>query len=129
VSKPGNGQAKSGTYLLAFDLQDEAEWRAWSVTQSLAAERKLKRTLLGFLLALDEVRRQTSKDYGVEEMMARFVASLVVDGSASRASTPISRVGDFAEDAPLIIGTANHADPNEAREQLALSMGNLFDDD
>lgn len=129
MSKPGNGQAKSGTYLLAFDLNDETEHRAWTMTQALAAERKLKRTLLGFLLALDEVQRLTHRDYGVEDMMARFVASLVTDGNINPARPPALSLGDFSDDAPLIIGTANHANPDEARNQLAMGMGDLFSDD
>ena len=127
MRKSGNGQAKGSSYLLSFDLDDEAERRAWKVMQSLASERKLKRTLLGFLLALDEIQLRSGKVQSVEEMMGRFITSIIMGGSAGQ-SAPALSIGDYAEDAPLIIGSVNHADPEQARDQLALGMGSLFDD-
>ena len=50
--KPPNGQAQSGSYLLVFDLDDEAQAKAWSVAQQLTSQRKLKHVLVGMLLAI-----------------------------------------------------------------------------
>ena len=127
--KSKNGQAKSLGYLLTFDDKDEAELRAWKMCQQLASQRQLKRTLLGFLLALDDVRRYTQRDYSVEEMMSRFVSSMIIDPSSARLTRPLF-IGDLSEEAPpLIVGSAHHIDPEEARQQLALDVGDLFGDD
>jgi hypothetical protein len=127
--KSKNGQAKSLGYLLTFDEKDEAELRAWRMCQQLASQRQLKRTLLGFLLALDDIRRYTQRDTSVEEMMARFVSSMIMDPVGIRPSQPLP-IGDLSEEAPpLIVGSAHHADPDQARQQLALDVGDLFGDD
>ena len=86
--KSKNGRAKSLGYLLTFDDKDEAELRAWKMCQQLASQRQLKRTLLGFLLALDDVRRYTQRDYSVEEMMSRFVSSMIIDPNSARLTRP-----------------------------------------
>jgi len=62
--KPPNGQAQSGSYLLVFDLDDEAQAKAWEVAQQLASQRKLKHVLVGLLLAVHTVQEQTGKEIG-----------------------------------------------------------------
>jgi len=128
VSRSKNGEAQTPSYLLVFDLSDDMEQRAWAVLQTLAAQRRSKRTLMGFLLALDEIRKRTGTDYSVDDMLARFISSMVTGGpTRGYLQLPSS---DLSEDAPsVIIGTADHADPDEVRDELALSMGDLFGDD
>jgi hypothetical protein len=93
--------------------------------QRLAAQRRAKPVLLGFLLALSEIEARTNQRYSVEDMMAMFVASVVSGqrGSVIPASFPLDEVPS------IIVGTADHADPDEVRDELALGMGDLFGDD
>jgi len=128
VSRSKNGEAQTPSYLLVFDLSDDMEQRAWAVLQTLAAQRRSKRTLMGFLLALGEIRKRTGTDYSVDDMLARFISSMVA-GNQTRGYVQLPS-SDLSEDAPsIIVGTADHADPNEIRDELALSMGDLFGDD
>src|SRR5258708_30227836 len=76
-SRAPNGQARNPSYLLTFDPDDEAEQRAWSVMQRLAAQRRAKPVLIGFLMALSEIESRTNQRYSVEDMMAMFVTSVV----------------------------------------------------
>ena len=127
-----NGEGEAGSYLLVFDRTKDAEERAWQMTRKLAAQRRLKHTLLGFLLALDEIRERTGKDHSVEEMMASFISSMSMDRqqNSAYAQPSLPPLGDLSEDIPaLIVGSADHVDPDEARDQLALGMGDLFGDD
>src|SRR5512140_3369819 len=113
-----NGQARNTSYLLTFDPTDEAEQRAWTVMQRLAAQRRAKPVLIGFLMALAEIESRTSQRYSVEDMMAMFVTSVV---SGQRSGIPFTDIplGDLSEEAPsIIVGTADHADPDEARDEL-----------
>jgi len=127
MGRSQNGKARNTAYLLTFDVDIEAQSRAWAVMQKLAEKRRSKKTLIGFLLALDEIQRQTRNEYSVEEMMALFIKSVVTGSNAPPLSPGLS-LGDFAEEPALIFGTAEHDDPDLIRDQLALSMGNLFDD-
>jgi hypothetical protein len=62
-------------------------------------------------------------------MMSRFVSSLILDPGNSRIPSPLP-IGDLSEEAPpLIVGSAHHIDPDDARQQLALDVGDLFGDD
>jgi hypothetical protein len=63
------------------------------------------------------------------DMMAMFVTSVVSGQRGGFASTDFS-LGDLSDEAPsIIVGTADHADPDEVRDELALGMGDLFGDD
>lgn len=129
MTRSKNGEAQTPSYLLAFDLSDDGQRRAWAVMQKLAAQRRSKRTLLGFLLALDEIQRRTGSEHSVDDMMARFITSMVTGESPSTGYAQIPS-SDLSEDTPsIIVGTADHADPDEIRNELALSMGDLFGDD
>lgn len=129
MSRSKNGDAQTPSYLLVFDLSDDAQKRAWVVMQKLAAQRHSKRTLMGFLLALDEIQRRTGTEHSVDDMMARFITSMVAGEGLARGYAQFSS-SDLSEDVPsIIVGTADHADPDEIRDELALSMGNLFEDD
>lgn len=129
MSRSKNGEAQTPSYLLVFDVSDDAQKRAWSVMQKLAAQRRSKRTLLGFLLALDEIQKRTGSEHSVDDMMARFIASMVASEGTLRGYAQFPS-GDLFEDTPsIIVGTADHADPDEIRDELALSMGDLFGDD
>ena len=124
-SRSPNGQARSPTYLLTFDLANEAEQRAWTAMQRLAAQRQAKSVLIGFLMALADLERQTNQQYAVEDMMALFIAALV---SGQRVGYGMSNL--MIDDSPsIIVGTADHADPDQVRDELALGMGDLFGDD
>lgn len=128
-SRSPNGQARSPAYLLTFDPTDEAEQRAWAVMQRLAAQRRAKPVLIGFLMAWSEIEMRTNQRYSVEDMMAMFVTSVV---SGQRVGLgPSNFVMDvMAGDTPsIIVGTADHADPDEVRDELALGMGDLFGDE
>ena len=120
--KPPNGQANSGTYLLVFDLSDDAQAKAWEVAQQLASQRKLKHVLVGMLLAICTVQEQTGKALDLLQFMASFVTGLIVGKSPleiTEATLPDELPSMFA-------GTDNHADPGEAREKFAAGRGNLF---
>jgi hypothetical protein len=125
--KPPNGQAHSGTYLLTFDLDDEAQAKAWQVAQQLAGGRKLKHVLTGMLLAVHTVQEHTGKQVDMTEFMARFITSMVVGGGG--AQLPISERTTVEELPSVFTGTADHADPLEARRAFAGGMGDLFGDD
>lgn len=128
-SRSPNGKAKSSAYLLTFDPADEAEQRAWAVMQRLAAQRRAKPVLIGFLIALSEIEMRTSQHYSVEDMMAMFVTSVVSGQRGGFAATGFA-LGDLSSEVPsIIVGTADHADPDEVRDELALGMGDLFGDD
>jgi hypothetical protein len=124
-----NGKARNHSYLLTFDTTDEAEQRAWAVMQRFAAQRRAKPILMGFLMALSEIESRTGQRYSAEDMMALFVASVVSgQGAGSMSSRFVS--GDLSTDTPsIIVGTADHADPDEVRDELALGMGDLFGDE
>ena len=125
--KPPNGQANSGTYLLTFDLDDDAQAKAWQVAQQLAAQRKLKHVLVGMLLAIHTVQEKTGKAIDLLQFMASFITGLISDGGRAYGTIPISE-GMMPEELPsMFAGTADHADPMETRENFAVGMGNLFD--
>ena len=76
-SRSPNGQARDPSYLLTFDPADGAEQRAWVVMQRLAAQRRAKPVLIGFLMALSEIASRINQRYAVEDMMAVFVVSVI----------------------------------------------------
>jgi len=124
--KPPNGQANSNSYLLVFDLDDEGQAKAWDVAQQLAAQRKLKHVLVGMLLAVHTVQEHIGRQIDMTEFMAQFVTNMVLGGRA----VPTLRENTTPEELPsLFSGTDNHADPLEARQAFAGSMGDLFGDD
>src|SRR5262249_42753632 len=128
-SRSPNGQARNPSYLLTFDPTDEAERRAWAVMQRLAAQRRAKPVLIGFLMALSESESRTNQRYSDEDMMAMLVAS-VVSGRREGTAVPGFPLGDLSGDVPsIIVGSADHADPDEVRDELALGMGDLFGDE
>lgn len=127
--KPPNGQANSGTYLLTFDLDDEAQAKAWSVAQQLASQRKLKHVLVGLLLAVYTVQEQTGRAVDLLQFMARFITGLVSGGGGGYSAIEITELTVPEELPSMFAGTDDHADPLEARVNFAAGMGNLFDDD
>src|SRR5512140_4028160 len=90
-----NGQARNTSYLLTFDPTDETEQRAWAVMQRLAAQRRAKPVLIGFLMALSEIESRTRQRYSVEDMMAMFVTS-VVSGQRGGATSVALPLGDLS---------------------------------
>lgn len=128
-SKPPNGQANSGTYLLTFDLDDEAQAKAWDVAQQLASQRKLKHVLVGLLLAIYTVQEQTGRAVDLLQFMARFITGLVSGGGVSYSPVEITELTEPEQLPSMFAGTEDHADPLEARVNFAAGMGNLFDDD
>lgn len=127
--KPPNGQAQSGSYLLVFDLDDDAQARAWEVAQQLAGQRKLKHVLVGLLLAVHTVQEQTGKALDLLQFMASFITGLINGGGGSYGSIQITEMTEPEELPSMFAGTDNHADPNEARENFSASMGDLFGDE
>ena len=127
--KPPNGQANSNSYLLVFDLDDEGQAKAWEVAQQLAGQRKLKHVLVGLLLAVHTVQEYTRRQIDLTEFMAQFVTQMVLGGRV----VPALREDTTPEDLPsMFAGTEDRADPLEARQAFAGSMGDLFggeDDD
>jgi len=127
-SRSPNGQARNPSYLLTFDPTDDAEQRAWAVMQRLAAQRRAKPVLIGFLMALSEIESRINQRYAVEDMMAMFVAS-VISGQRGDSSSFAFSMDDLSGVPSIIVGTADHADPDEVRDELALGMGDLFGDE
>lgn len=127
AQKPPNGQAQSGSYLLVFDLDDEGQAKAWEVAQQLAAQRKLKHVLVGLLLAIHTVQQETGRVIDLMQFVSRFVTGLVTGGRVGG----IEITADLRpEELPsMFAGTDDHADPLETRENFAMGMGNLFEDD
>jgi len=124
--KPPNGQANGGTYLLSFDLDDPAQVIAWDKAQELASQRKLKHVLTGMLLAIHTVEEHTGKPIDMTMFMAQFVSNLVLGGQRM----PTFTAATLPEELPsMFAGTEDRADPTEARQAFAGSMGNLFSDD
>lgn len=130
MTRSQNGKAQTPSYLLTFDLTDDGQRRAWEVMQRLAAQRRAKPVLMGFLMALSELEVHTNQRYSAEDMMAMFVTLIVSGQGTGGALSSGFSWGDMATDAPaLIVGTADHADPDEIRDELALGMGDLFGDE
>ena len=126
--KPPNGQAQSGSYLLVFDLDDEAQAKAWEVAQQLASQRKLKHVLVGLLLAVHTVQEQTGKALDLLQFMASFITGLIHGGGGGY-GVQITEATEPEELPSMFAGTDDHADPTEARENFSAGMGDLFGDD
>jgi len=125
--KPPNGQANSGTYLLVFNLDDDAQAQAWQVAQELAAQRRLKHVLVALLLAIHTVQTQTGKAIDMLQFMASFITGMVSGRSGGYFS--ITESTDPNELPTMFAGTADHDDPIATRENFAVGMGDLFSDD
>jgi hypothetical protein len=126
--KPPNGQAQSGSYLLVFDLDDEAQAKAWEVAQQLASQRKLKHVLVGLLLAVHTVQEQTGKALDLLQFMASFITGLIHGGGGGY-GVQITEATEQEELPSMFAGTDDHADPTGARENFSAGMGDLFGDD
>ena len=126
--KPPNGQAQSNSYLLVFDLDDDAQSKAWEVAQELASQRKLKHVLVGMLLAVHTVQEQTGKGIDLLQFMASFITGLIHGGGVSY-GVQITDATEPGELPSIFAGTDDHADPTEARENFSAGMGDLFGDD
>ncbi len=127
--KPPNGQAESGSYLLVFDLDDEAQAKAWAVAQELASQRKLKHVLVGMLLAVHTIQEQTGKTLDLLQFMASFITGLIHGRAGGYGSAAISESTAPEELPSMFAGTDDHIDPSDARETFSAGMGNLFGDD
>jgi hypothetical protein len=126
--KPPNGQAQSNSYLLVFDLDDESQRKAWEVAQELASQRKLKHVLVGLLLAVHTVQEKTGKVIDLIDFVSQFVTGMVF-GLRGQSYYQITE-STTLDDLPVaFIGTDDHADPMEARENFAIGMGDLFAED
>lgn len=126
--KPPNGQAQSGTYLLVFDLDDDAQSKAWDVAQQLASQRKLKHVLVGLLLAVHTVQDQTGKALDLLQFMASFITGLI-SGESRYGGIEITDATEPEELPSMFAGTDDHVDPSEARENFSVGMGDLFSND
>jgi hypothetical protein len=127
--KPPNGQAKSGTYLLVFDLDDEGQSKAWDVAQQLTSQRKLKHVLVGMLLAIHTVQEETGKSLDLLQFMASFITGLINGKGGGYGGMDITEETEPEELPSMFAGTDDHADPQEARENFSAGMGDLFGDD
>ena len=127
--KPPNGQAKSGTYLLVFDLDDEGQSKAWDVAQQLTSQRKLKHVLVGMLLAIHTVQEQTGKSLDLLQFMASFITGLIHGNHGGYGGMDITEETEPEELPSMFAGTDDHADPQEARENFSAGMGDLFGDE
>jgi len=127
--KPPNGQAQSGSYLLVFDLDDDAQSKAWDVAQQLASQRKLKHVLVGMLLAVHTVQEQTGKALDLLQFMASFITGLISGGGGLYGGIAITDATEPEELPSMFAGTDDHVDPSEARENFSVGMGDLFSDD
>lgn len=123
-----NGQAKGGTYLLTFNLDNAGETRAWEMAQNLAGQRKLKQVLTGMLLAIRTVEEHTGKPIDMTHFMAQFVTQLVLGGKTG-GYAPLPPIPQPEELPSMFAGTEDRADPLQARQAFAGGMGNLFGDD
>jgi hypothetical protein len=126
--KPPNGQAQSNSYLLVFDLDDESQRKAWEIAQQLASQRKLKHVLVSLLVAIHTVQEKTGKVVDLIDFVSQFITGMVfgLKGPSKYQITESTTL----EDLPVaFIGTDDHADPVEARENFAIGMGDLFADD
>jgi hypothetical protein len=127
--KPPNGKAKSNSYLLVFDLDDDGQAKAWEVAQQLASQRKLKHVLVGMLLAIHTVQEQTGKTLDLLQFMASFITGIIHGDRGGYGGIQITEITQPEELPSMFAGTDNHADPMQARENFSSSMGNLFSDD
>ena len=127
--KPPNGKARSSSYLLVFDLDDDGQAKAWEVAQQLASQRKLKHVLVGMLLAIYTVQEQTGKTLDLLQFMASFITGIIHGDRAGYSGLQITEITQPEELPSMFAGTDNHADPMEARENFSASMGDLFSDD
>lgn len=125
--KPPNGQAQSGSYLLVFDLDDEAQ--AWEVAQQLASQRKLKQVLVGMLLAVHTVQEQTGKVLDLLQFMAAFITGQIHGGNGNCGPVRITEATALEELPSIFTGAEDHADPVKAWQNFSARMGDLFSDD
>lgn len=129
VRKSPNGQAQSNSYLLVFDLDDDAQAKAWEVAQQLASQRKLKHVLVGMLLAVYTVQEQTGKTLDLLQFMASFITGLIHGREGGYAGVQITEETEPEELPSMFAGTDDHIDPSDARETFSAGMGDLFGDD
>lgn len=127
--KPPNGQAQSNSYLLVFDLDDEAQAKAWEVAQQLASQRKLKHVLVGMLLAVYTVQEQTGRALDLLQFMAAFITGLIHGGNGNYGPVRITEATAPEELPSMFAGTEDHADPVQARQNFSAGMGDLFGDE
>jgi hypothetical protein len=106
--KPPNGQARSSSYLLVFDLDDDGQAKAWEVAQQLASQRKLKHVLVGMLLAIHTVQEQTGKALDLLQFMASFITGII---HGDRGGYSGMQIIDPEELPTMFARTDNHADP------------------
>ena len=111
---------RSGSYFLVFDLDDEAQAKAWEVAQLLASQRKLKHVLVGMLPAVHAVLEQTGKMLDLLQFMA--TTATVARYEITEATAPEELPSMFA-------GAEDHADPAKAWQNFSARMGDLFSDD
>ena len=83
---------------------------------------------VGFLLAVHTVQEKTGRVIDLMEFMAQFITGLV-SGAAHTTSSRITEETTPEELPSAFVGTTHHADPEEARENFAIGMGDLFADD
>jgi len=95
--KPPNGKAKSNSYLLVFDLDDDGQAKAWEVAQQLASQRKLKHVLVGMLLAIYTVQEQTGKALDLLQFMASFITGIIHGDRSGMQITENNPAGRIAE--------------------------------
>jgi hypothetical protein len=126
--KPPNGQAQSNSYLLVFDLDDESQRKAWEIAQQLASQRKLKHVLVSLLVAIHSVQEKTGKVVDLIDFVSQFITGMVF-GLKGQSHYQITASTTLDELPVAFIGTDDHADPTEARENFAIGMGDLFADD
>lgn len=108
--KPPNGQARSSSYLLVFDLDDDGQVKAWEVAQQLASQRKLKHVLVGMLLAIHTVQEHTGKALDLLQFMASFITGIIHGGGGGYSGMQITEITQPEELPSMFAGTDNHAD-------------------
>lgn len=123
--KPPNGKAKSGSYLLVFDLDDEGQRKAWEIAQQLASQRKLKHVLVGMLLAIHTVQEQTGRAIDLMQFRASFITGLVTGRSGGLGMMALSEDVEPGELPSMFAGTEGHTNPSETRENFASGMGDF----
>jgi hypothetical protein len=122
------GKVQSDSYLLTFDPNEDKEVNARKMAQRLASKRKLKSALITLLAAMHDVELEMGHEIDLSEFTSRFVKGLVL-GTPAYGSVHITAEVSPDQLQSEWVGTVDHVDPEEARDNLQLRMGNMLDED
>jgi hypothetical protein len=125
-SKSRSGEGECAQILVRFDLNDTENVRALMMARQLAGRHgSLSKIIRGFLLALADFQDTTGVELNADVVVEMFLSGLMSGGKVMPATSHF--ILD-SEEPDIIVGTANRASADEIAYNMAMDMGNLFDE-